>query len=971
MGRGPILFRLLLLGIGLAWWLIQSAVAAERHSDPDGCLSCHGLPGLEFVDKEGVRRVATILQSDYYRSLHGSVPCKDCHRQIERYPHKPEEGLVDCAESCHVEEPSKGKPFSHKEVVEEFKTSAHGTGHAPGATRGFHGGNRLKEETDEQNPSCRRCHANTPYIKDSQMAAFKEAFQHTETECGVCHQGETWRNQYSGHILRRLVGHNYAKADANAMCIDCHANQSLMEKVKWQDPVTKQKKPAGFRFAHAVDSYDKSLHGRLIASGVEAGASCLDCHAPTGFRHGIQRDEQYTASTHPAHLGQTCGASGCHGYALKAANGHFTQTDMHNVAWLRLDVLPDWFDWKQLDSLYYRMVWGLIPVVMLWGVFSLLWYVRHREYTPVLGHQRFLRVMINDVDGWAEWVGKIRRMLRSHRPEASGEDPADTGYSTLLYASQTGNGEGLAEEMAAFIEQAGLKKFRVINMADYDPVHLIFERQVFIITSTHGDGEPPLPAHKLHAYLHGPDAPVLAPLQYAVLGLGDSSYRQFCKAGKDFDVILEKLGAERILPRVDADADFEPAASEWLDAVMDQYRKTTGDVGTPPELSFRAARSAHRPEAPVGYGKNNPYPARIRVNRPLNGPGSRKDTRHLEIDLESSGLVYEAGDALGVVPKNNPRYVEHLLEVLEVDGYSEVTVGQETLTVREAFYTRLDITALSRVLMEKYAEIADSQALRELLSDSETRFQDYVYGRHIVDLMLDFPSQAFRLPDFVGILRRLPPRLYSIASSMKAVGHQVHLTVGTVRYQAHGRAREGVCSTFLGDRIGPDERLGIFVQANPHFRLPSTGDTDVIMVGPGTGIAPFRSFIQEREATGVSGKNWLFFGDQRKDCDYLYAEEWEVRHNKGVLSRLDLAFSRDQADKIYVQTRMQQQARVLYDWLENGAHFYVCGDASRMAHDVHQTLLQVVETVGGVSRERAEEYVNHLLQSGRYQRDVY
>ncbi|MGI9213599.1 MAG: sulfite reductase subunit alpha, partial [Methylococcaceae bacterium] len=962
-------------------------------SDPDGCFSCHGLPDLEYIDKDGVRRVASILQSDYYSSLHGSVPCKDCHRQIERYPHKPEEGLVDCSESCHVQEPSKGKPFSHQDVVKEFKTSAHGSGHAPGSTKGFHGGNRLKEETDEQNPSCRRCHANTPYIKDSQMAAFKEAFQHVETECGVCHQGKTWRDQYSGHILRRLVGHNYSKADANTLCTDCHANPSLMGRVKLEDPITKDKKPASFRFAHAVDSYDKSLHGRLIKDGVEAGADCIDCHAPTGFRHGILRDEQYSASTHPGHLAETCGASGCHGYALKVANEGFLQTDMHNIAWLRLDMLPNWLDIQHLDSLYYRLDWMLLPLAALFAVGSLLWNFIRSGNTPVLGHDAFMREMIG-VESAPGLLSRLRQRLNAKQ-----SDPADANTqaltkskvpgAVLLYASQTGNGEGLAEEMANWIEQVGFKAFRVISMADYDPAQIIYEQQVFIITSTHGDGEPPLPAHKLYAYLHGPDAPILAPLQYAVLGLGDSSYRQFCKAGKDFDAILEKLGAERIWARVDADADFEPTAFEWLDTIIPLYRKVSGDNGVSAKVSFRdrgvLAYGKNNPY-PTGvdpqtlrvfaaqvlaYGKNNPYPARILTNQNLNGPGSSKDTRHIEIDLESSGLVYEAGDALGVIPRNNPRYVEYLLDVLRVDGYSEVALGQETLTVREAFYTRLDITALSRVLMEKYAELADSSALRELLADAEARFQEYAYGRHIVDMLADFPSSTYGVQEFVNILRRLPPRLYSISSSMKAVGNQVHLTVGTVRYHAHGRDREGVCSTFLSDRIGMRERLGIFVQANPHFRLPSAGNTDVIMVGPGTGIAPFRSFIQEREATGATGRNWLFFGDQRRDCDYLYADEWEQRKQNGVLSRLDLAFSRDQAEKIYVQTCMQQQGKALYDWLENGAHFYVCGDASRMANDVHQTLIHIVESVGSIPRERAEEYLQNMMHTGRYQRDVY
>jgi hypothetical protein len=268
-----------------------SGLAAERHSDPDGCFSCHGLPGLEYLDKEGVRRTATILKSDYYGSLHGSVPCKDCHRQIERYPHKPEEGYVDCSESCHLNEPSKDKAFTHKPVVEEFKTSAHGSGHAPGHTKDFHGGNRLKEELDEQNPSCRRCHSNTPYIKDAQMGRFKEEFHHTETECGTCHQGETWRNQFSGHILRRLVGKNYNKMEANAMCIDCHGDAAAMRKVKIEDPDTKEKKPADFRFIHAPASYGKTLHGRLLSVNDESGAGCIDCHAPKGFRHGVLRDE--------------------------------------------------------------------------------------------------------------------------------------------------------------------------------------------------------------------------------------------------------------------------------------------------------------------------------------------------------------------------------------------------------------------------------------------------------------------------------------------------------------------------------------------------------------------------------------------------------------------------------------------------------------------------------------------------------
>lgn len=963
----------------LALLLLSFAVPAiERHSDPDGCFSCHALPGLEHIDKDGVRRTATILQSDYYASLHGSVPCKDCHRQIDRYPHKPEEGYVDCSETCHVEEPSKGKPFTHKPVVDEFKASAHGSGHAPGLTKDFHGGNRLKEQEDEQNPSCRRCHSNTPYIKDSQLDAFKEEFHHTETECGTCHEGKTWRNQFSGHILRRLVGKNFNKLEANAMCIDCHGNEAAMKKVELQDYKTKDKKPADFRFIHSTASYGKTLHGRFLAVGDESGADCLDCHAPKGLRHAIQRDELPTASTHTGHLAETCGQAGCHGYTAIPMNAGFTKTDMHDVATLKLDVLPSVTDFQQLDSGYYRAMWILGSLASAFGVGSFLWMLfaawRGGESKALLGHDMFQKVMLGAQpkakDSW------LRRLMRRGQTADAGAALAavpvagDLGppRMTILYASQTGNGEGLAHDFAARAEAGGYQ-VKLQDMASYEPIELFKERLVFIICSTHGEGEPPHAAERLHSFLHAESAPRLEHLSFGVLALGDSSFKHFCKAGKDFDAFLMRLGAKRALARVDADADFDEPAAAWMASGLEAYRGLFGEAGLSP-VSF-AKTQGDAGGAPQ-YGKSNPYPARVLVNRNLNGLASSKETRHIEIDLSGSGLEYEAGDALGVYAKNSPAYVEDLLAVLKMDGYTEVSVGGESMSLREAFYSKLDITALSRVLVEKYAVLVPGAGLEELLAEENAKaFSDYAWGRQIIDLVEQYPLAGIDAQGFVDVLRRLPPRLYSISSSMKAVGQQVHLTVGAVRYQAHGRNRLGVCSTFLSDRLGEKERLGVFVQPNKHFRPPKDPNAGAIMVGPGTGIAPFRSFLQEREATGAPGKNWLFFGDQRRDCDFIYADELEDKLQRGVLARLDLAFSRDQAEKIYVQTRMTQNSRELYAWLEDGACFYVCGDASRMAHDVHKALAGVIVSEGGKTPEEAEAYLQAMADAGRYQRDVY
>ncbi|BCX89124.1 sulfite reductase (NADPH) flavoprotein alpha-component [Methylomarinovum tepidoasis] len=943
------------------------AAALERHADPDGCLSCHSLPGLEYFDDQGVRRTATILKEAYYGSLHGSVPCRDCHRKIRDYPHDPKNGYVDCSASCHVEEPSEGKRFSHKDIVEEFKKSVHGMGKKAGWTKDFHGGNRLEEVENQQNPSCRYCHYNEPYIPPHRLAQFMEAFGHVDTECGSCHQGEVWRDQFGGHILRRLIGNHYSKNDANALCVCCHGDHKKMKAAKIRDLETGEMKPAAPRFVFAVDSYAKFLHARLLEVGVEDGASCIDCHAPEdeGFRHGILSHRDPKASTHPDHLADTCGQSGCHGdYAKNPLNRGFLLTDMHDMAWVPLDrIRKAGFDLEVVkDSPWWTVVWILGPLAALFLVGQALWWLweNRDEAVPILGGGKFRTIMLEMPAPPAWW----RRLLGSEEEAASLEPGGDLDdHLVILYGSQTGNAEGVAEQLFHLAERWQLP-VRLIDMAELEPKELARFQYLFVLTSTQGEGEPPLNAQNLHRYLKelsekSHEKPLLPHLHYAVFGLGDSSYTYFCQCGKDFDAFLEKLGGERVLPRVDADVDYEEPAAEWLAKVIEIYRKLSGHEGVEPPPEKAPAES--------GYGKQRPYPAPVLVNRNLNGPGSAKETRHIEFSLEGSGLSYEPGDVLGVYPTNPPAYVEDLLRVLGWSGYEEVELSGERLSLREAFFSRLDITSLTRPLLEKYAEASGAE-LQPLLADAKA-LEDYLWGRQLIDLVEDYPPKLDPQA-FVALLRKLPPRLYSISSSPRMHPGQVHLTVGVVRYHSHGRDREGICSNYLARRR-PGETALAFVQVNDHFRLPQDGSADVIMVGSGTGIAPFRAFLEEREASGAAGRNWLFFGDQHQATDFLYAEELEDKRKRGVLTRLSLAFSRDQERRIYVQHRMQEEAVELYAWLEGGAYFYVCGDASRMAKDVHCTLVEILMGQGGLSEEKAEAYLKTMEQEGRYQRDVY
>jgi sulfite reductase (NADPH) flavoprotein alpha-component len=543
---------------------------------------------------------------------------------------------------------------------------------------------------------------------------------------------------------------------------------------------------------------------------------------------------------------------------------------------------------------------------------------------------------------------------------------------TIFYGSQTGTAEGLAKKASKEAEKRGFKP-KLVDMAKYETVDLTKEENVLVITSTYGDGEPPDNAQAFWNYLKSETAPPLSHLQYSVLALGDTNYSAFCQFGKNCDERFEQLGARRVQPRIDCDLDYETPASTWFEGVFTTLSSSPGAAPTTsPASASEASAAPVVAEAPQGWSRKNPFPARLLVNRNLNGEGSAKEVRHFEISLEGSGLSYEVGDALGVMPSNCPALVNDLIAALGCDGEEAVPAPDGTETsLRAALTSHYDFAKPSTDLLKAAAERMADGELKSLLDPARgADLKKWLWGREVIDVLLGLSSK-FTANELIVLLKKLQPRLYSISSSPEAHPGEVHLTVGAVRYESHGRGRKGICSTFLADRCGSDTPLPVFIQTSHGFRLPANGDVPVIMCGPGTGIAPFRAFLEERCATAATGRNWLFFGDQKRASDFLYREQLEGWLADGHLARLDLAFSRDQAEKIYVQDRMLESAAELFSWLESGAHFYVCGDASRMAKDVDAALHRIAETAGGMSAEAAVEYVQKLKSEKRYQRDVY
>ncbi len=535
----------------------------------------------------------------------------------------------------------------------------------------------------------------------------------------------------------------------------------------------------------------------------------------------------------------------------------------------------------------------------------------------------------------------------------------------VLYGSQTGNAEAVAEDAAAAARTHGFAPV-VCALDDMDLDRFASAGHVLIVTSTYGEGEMPDNAELFWDALSAESAPRLEHMHFAVLALGDTGYDGFCQAGKLLDTRLEQLGAQRIVPRVDCDVDFEDAAAAWISETMPLVAAVEGIVG-PGSPAAPAPAAPARPKS--RWTRKNPYPATLTTNRVLSGAGSAKEIRHYEFALGESGIEYEAGDALNVVPLNDPALVQALLDRLQLDG-SVVPAGFGSTLTHLLTYD-FEITAPSVDLLEEIEKRTRNEELTYVLRHGDkAALDEWLWGRDILDVLLLEPAPELSAEEFLSLLRPLQHRAYSISSSPNACDGSVHLTVASVRYGDDDRERHGVCSTYLADRVG-DGTVGIFVTKNKAFRVPSDDTAPMIMVGPGTGIAPFRGFLQERRARGATGKNWLFFGDQRRDCDYIYENELAEFTASGVLTRLDLAFSRDQAEKIYVQTRMTEHGAELFAWLEEGGHFYICGDASRMAKDVDAALHAIVAEHGGMSPEQAAEYVTALKREKRYVRDVY
>ena len=547
--------------------------------------------------------------------------------------------------------------------------------------------------------------------------------------------------------------------------------------------------------------------------------------------------------------------------------------------------------------------------------------------------------------------------------QAAAETQPETGKTlTILYGSQTGNGEAIAAALAAQAGEQGLAT-TLHSLADYRQSNLRRESLVVFVVSTHGEGDPPDDAELFHEFLLSPRAPQLPELGYAVLALGDSSYVNFCQTGRELDVRLAELGARRLLPIVECDVDFEADAASWSDGVVKRLPEWL-DI-PPPAPRLRAVDTAIRP------GKENPVSATVLLKQKITARDSSKDVHHIELSLEGSGLVYEPGDALAVVASNPPQLVGQLLDRLGADAATTVRLGEEDLSLHDALAHCLEITAASVGFVRAWAAVSRASDLEALLQDGrQAELGEFLHTHQVIDIVRRYPADVDPT-SFVAMLRRLSPRSYSIASSQLANPDEVHLTVAAVRYEAFGSEHWGAASTHIVDRVEEGGTLSVYVEPNTRFHLPADDATDVIMIGPGTGVAPFRAFVEERAERNAQGRNWLFFGDRNFSSDFLYQLEWQKHLRQGALHRLDVAFSRDQEYKFYVQDRIRERAAEVYEWIENGAVVYVCGDAKRMAGDVNEALIDVVTTQARVSRDDATQRIRELRRDGRYRRDVY
>ncbi|MFD3230510.1 NADPH-dependent assimilatory sulfite reductase flavoprotein subunit [Rahnella aceris] len=537
---------------------------------------------------------------------------------------------------------------------------------------------------------------------------------------------------------------------------------------------------------------------------------------------------------------------------------------------------------------------------------------------------------------------------------------------TLISASQTGNARRVAEQLRDDLIAAKIN-VNLVNAGDYKFKQIGQEKLLLIVASTQGEGEQAEEAVALHKFLQSKKAPQMKDTAFAVFALGDTSYEFFCQAGKDFDTRLGELGAERLLDRVDADVEYKEAAENWRKRIVDVLKqRVPADTGA--QAAPTLAGSVNQVDSSP-YTKEAPLTATLSVNQKITGRDSDKDVRHLEIELGDSGLRYQPGDALGIWFENDPQLVQEIVELLWLKGDEIVEVNDKKLSLSEALQHHIELTQNTTPIIEKYAALCRDEHLTGLLADKPA-LQQYAQTVPFADMVRRAPTEL-DAQQLVDLLRPLTPRLYSIASSQAETETEVHITVGVVRYDIDGRLRSGGASGFLADRLEEDGEVKVFIEHNDNFRLPANPETPVIMIGPGTGIAPFRAFIQQRDNDGATGKNWLFFGNPHFTDDFLYQVEWQRYVKDGLLTNISLAWSRDQAEKVYVQDKLREQGAEVWQWLQEGAHVYVCGDANRMAKDVEQALLEIIAKYGEMDLETADEYLSELRLDRRYQRDVY
>ena len=552
--------------------------------------------------------------------------------------------------------------------------------------------------------------------------------------------------------------------------------------------------------------------------------------------------------------------------------------------------------------------------------------------------------------------GALPTVAATDATSAASAEPAPPPLAvTVLSASQTGHAREVADKLHAALAEQGINAKR-ISATDYKPKTIADEQVLLLVTSTQGEGEPPEEALSLHRLLFGKKAPPLPALRFAVCGLGDSSYPDFCQAGKDFDTRLAELGGERLAPRADCDVDYQATAAAWI---ADLVPRLAALQPAAPRTPTAAA-----PATPAAYDRDHPFTAQLLARQKITGRYSTKDVRHIELDLAGSGINYQAGDALGVWCENDPARVDAILAALKLDGVTVI----DGKTLREQLIREREISQNTPQFVQGYAALAKSADLDAEIATHGAA--PYAANTPLDAIVARYPA-AITAEQLLTLLRPLTPRLYSIASAPEEVGEEVHLTVGVLHYEHDGKAYSGAASGYLGERLPEDGAARVFVEPNPNFRLPDDPQAAIIMIGNGTGIAPFRAFMQARVAREAPGKNWLVFGNPHFTEDFLYQTEWQGWQKDGFLHRYSLAWSRDQAEKVYVQDKLREEAASVWQWLKDGAYVYVCGDAARMAKDVERALLDIIAGEGGMDADAAADYLDELRQARRYQRDVY